>query len=168
MTEIFSSADARKVVERHVSRAVHSLWDSALQDHKIEIREAGRLALEVCVSQMSLAEALEHREILLDDVLSVLTSHNSNAHDVHGALLASCVLVKTAEEGESSVQILWPAVLKVKEKDMQASRAAMEFMTIAAEKSTPNFLPQWLQPSMTWLCDVMKRERDQNAGRHVS
>lgn len=135
-----------------------------MQDQKLEVREAGKLALDVCLSHMSLSQALEHREFLLEDVLSVLASHTSSAHAVHGALLTACVLAKTAEEGEASLQLLWPAVLRSKEKDLQASRAAMEYVTIASRKSSAAFLLQWLQPTMAWLCEAMKRERDQNAG----
>lgn len=163
-TEIFSHDSSRAVVARHLSRTVHSLWDSALQDHKLEIREAGKLALEVCVANMPLSDALVHRDILFEDVLAVLDANASGAHAVHGALLTACVLAKTVEDGDTSLLLLWPAVLRVKDKDLQSSRAAMEFMNIAAEKSPVVFLRKWLQPTMTWLCDAMKRERDQNAG----
>lgn len=163
-TEIFDHAESRAVVAHHIPRSVHSLWDSALQDQKLEIREAGKLALEVCVANLSIADAPVHREVLLNDILSVFSTYTSGAHAIHGALLAACVLARTVGPGDNTVQPLWPFVLKVKDRDMQSSRAAMEFMTIAAEKSSSAFLHQWLRPTMIWLCDAMKRERDQNAG----
>lgn len=113
---------------------------------------------------MSKSDVIVHREILLNDVLSVLSPHASSAHQIHGALLTACVLARTVEGGDSSIQLLWPYVLKAKDKDLHSTRAAMEFMTIAAEKTPAAFLLQWLQPTMTWLCEAMKRERDHNAG----
>lgn len=153
------------MVAHHLPRAIHSLWDSALQDHRLEIREAGKQALEVCVANMSTGDVAVHRAILLNDVLAVLATYTSGAHAIHGALLTSCVLAKTASDGDSSLQLLWPSVLKVKEKDVQSSRAAMEFITIAAEKAPVAFLSTWLEPTMTWLCEAMKRERDYHAGK---
>jgi hypothetical protein len=168
LTEIFRSPEASQVVKRYTSRAVHTLWDSALQDHKIEIREAGKLALEACVTHLAEADKQEHRQILLEDTLSSLNSFLTAPHAVHGALLTACVLAKTSGDDTSAIQALWPAVLRVKDRDGQATRATMEFITIAADASSSSYHLQWLSPTMNWLCEAMKRERDQIPGTCAS
>lgn len=143
------------------------MWDSALLDSKPEIREAGYIALQACVAALGPADRLEHRNILLNDALTAVASPTSTGHAVHGALLACCILAKTSNGDHSAIQSMWPFVLKVKERDYQVVRAAMDFVTIAAEHSSDAFLLQWLQPTMNWLCEAMKRDRDQVPGRYT-
>ena len=156
--------DSRKIVESHSLRALDDLWYHAMTDSKVEIREAGKAALEVCIAALPAAISYAHREDLLGMALSPLTSLGSSAGTIHGAVLTCCVLAETAEPGDNFVPLAWKSVLKVKDRDSLIASACMEFVTIAAQTRKSIFCADILHPSMKWICEAIKRDKDQVPG----
>ena len=165
LTELMKRPDSRKIVDNHSLRALDDLWFHAMMDSKLEIREAGKLALEACIIALPAAMSYVHREDLLGVALNPLNSSASSASILHGAVLTCCVLAETAKEGDNFVPLAWKSVLSVKDKDGLISQACMNFVTIAAQTSKNVFCSEIIHPSMKWLCEAIKREKDQLAGK---
>lgn len=126
---------------------------------KAEIRLEARSALEACLRRLPPEHRTYHEEALMAQAIGCMTSYASSAATLHGSILVCNVLLDLRDDLDRELLIMWPAILKVKERDTYVGSAAMQFMASAARKGTQHFRDHWLNPTLSWLVQEMKRER---------
>ena len=149
---------AELIVVDHAQRAIAELWDCGLTSSKPEIREASRSAMESCLRILPDAYQRTQGGELLDQAIGSMTSFAASSASLHGSVLACSVLISLEGDFERELLIMWPAILKVKDKDVYVSQAAMEFMQRAAIKCPEQFKQHWIGPCLTWLLKEARRE----------
>lgn len=149
------------LVADHAPKAIEGLWDYGLTAPKTDTREAARSALQACLQLLPAEYRGPHEVELLDDAIITMTSFAASPAALHGSVLTCCVLLDLREDMERELLIMWPAILKVKERDGTIGRAAMQFMASAARKSPLQFREHWLRPTFDWILLEMRREKMQ-------
>jgi hypothetical protein len=136
-----------------------------MTDSNIEIRQAGQLALEACIIALPPQMSFLHKQDLMRMALLPLQSIASSASSLHGAILTCTVLASSTQEGEDFVSPSWKLIMKVKERDSIVSAACMDYLSVAAKVDKAVFSSEILHPTMRWLVEAIKREKDQVAGK---
>lgn len=164
LAELMKDTYTTRLVANQSPRALDALWAHALTDPTLEVREAGRVALEACVAALPGPIAYEHRRDLLETALSTLQSVVTASYIVHGAVLTCLVLARASDQDDGFVTAMWPLVLRVKDRDPLLAKACMDFLVIAAEKNPAIFESDWLHPSMTWICEGLQKQLSDGEG----
>ena len=150
------------VVVDYAPRSVAELWDCGLTSSKPEIREASKSAIESCLKILPPEYQSIQAESLLGQAIESMTSYAASAASLHGSVLACTVLTNLREDFDRELRIIWPAILKVKEKDGYVSRACMGFMAVAAARCPEQYQLHWRELSLPWLIEGTKKEKVQN------